>query len=70
VFIQQLESVLPKPTPIEIPKGDNVEEVQLIDFHTTKSAHDDRHGNRRENYEAGDSDDEGAHPGVHTCRSQ
>jgi len=44
----------------------------MIDFHTTKSAHNDRHnGHRREAYDAGDSDDEGTtHPSVQTCRSQ
>ncbi len=42
----------------------------MIDFHTTRSAHDDRHGQRREAYDQGDSDDEGAHANVHTCRSQ
>lgn len=45
----------------------------MIDFHTTKSAHDDRRGQRREAYDGGggDSDEEGsAHPGVQTCRSQ
>jgi hypothetical protein len=43
----------------------------MIDFHTTKSAHNERQGHRREAYDGGDSDDEGtAHPGVHTCKSQ
>lgn len=44
----------------------------MIDFHTTKSAHDNRHGTRREAYDAGDSDDEGghSHAGVQTCRAQ
>jgi hypothetical protein len=42
----------------------------MIDFHTTKSAHDDRHGNRREAYDGGDSDDESAQPNVQTCGSQ
>lgn len=68
--LKQLESALPKRTPVDIPKGEHVEDVHLIDFHTTKSAHDDRRGGRREAYEAGDSDDEGHHPGVQTCRAQ
>lgn len=42
----------------------------MIDFHTTKSAHDSKHGQRREAYDNGDSDDENGQPGVHTCRSQ
>lgn len=43
----------------------------MIDFHTTKSAHDDRRGgSRREAYDHGDSDDEGAQPGVTACRAQ
>lgn len=61
--------MLPKRKETEIPKGENVEDVHMIDFHTTKSAHDDRHGQRREAYDHGDSDDEGAQ-GVHTCRAQ
>lgn len=68
--IKQLESILLKRPYVEIPKGDNVEEVHMIDFHTTKSAHDDRNGSRREAYHTGDSDDENGHPGVHTCKSQ
>ncbi|CAF3470024.1 unnamed protein product [Rotaria sp. Silwood1] len=68
--LKKLESILPKRPHVEIPKGEHVEDVHMIDFHTTKSAHDDRRGNRREAYEAGDSDDEGGHQGVHTCRSQ
>ena len=69
---KKLESLLPKRAHIDIPKGEHVEDVQLIDFHTTKSAHRDRHGGyRREAYNAEDSDEEGtAHPGVHACRSQ
>ncbi len=56
---------------MDIPKGEDVEETHMIDFHTTKSAHNDRQNHRREAYDGGDSDDEGtAHPGVHTCRSQ
>ena len=71
-LLKQLESLLPKREVVEIPKGEHVEEAHMIDFHTTKSAHDDRHGGqRREAYEGGDSDDEGGgHPGVQTCRSQ
>lgn len=43
----------------------------MIDFHTTKSAHNDRNNSRREAHNGGDSDDEGtAHPGVHACRAQ
>jgi hypothetical protein len=42
----------------------------MIDFHTTKSAHNDRNGNRREAYDGGDSDEESGQPGVQTCRSQ
>ncbi|CAF4905001.1 unnamed protein product, partial [Rotaria socialis] len=57
-----LESLLPKRPHIDIPQGEHVEEAHMIDFHTTKSAHDDRRGNRREAYDAGgDSDDEGGH---------
>ncbi|CAF1031060.1 unnamed protein product [Adineta steineri] len=70
VQLKQLETVLPKRTHVEIPTGEHVEEVSMIDFHTTKSAHDSRHGQRREAYEGGDSDDESGQPGVHTCRSQ
>ena len=44
--------------------------MQLIDFHTTRSAHDDRSGRRREAYDARDSDDESGHPGVQQCRAQ
>jgi hypothetical protein len=62
---------LPKRPHVDIPKGEHVEEAHMIDFHTTKSAHEDRHGgHRREAYDGGDSDEEGAHQGVHTCRSQ
>jgi DnaJ family protein A protein 2 len=67
--LKQLESLLPKRPHIDIPKGEHVEEVHMIDFHTTKSAHDTR-GHRREAYDGGDSDDEHGHPGVQTCRSQ
>ena len=42
----------------------------MLDFHTTKSAHDDKRGNRREAYNGEDSDEEGGQPGVQTCRSQ
>ncbi|CAF0889559.1 unnamed protein product [Rotaria sordida] len=69
-ILMQLESILPKRPHVEIPKGEHVEDTHMIDFHTTKSAHDDRRGNRREAYDAGDSDDEGGHQGVHTCRAQ
>lgn len=69
-MFQQLETILPKRPHVEIPKGEHVEEAHMIDFSTTKSAHNDRHGQRRENYENGDSDDEGGQPGVQTCRSQ
>jgi len=69
--LKKLESILPKRPHVDIPKGEHVEEVHMIDFHTTKSAHNDRQGHRREAYDAGDSDDEGGvHPGVHTCKSQ
>jgi len=68
--LKQLELILPKRPHVDIPKGEHVEEVHMIDFHTTKSAHDNRHGQRRETYDGADSDDEHAHPGVHTCRSQ
>jgi len=69
--LKQLESVLPKRVHVDIPKGEQVEDVHLIDFHTTKSAHDDRRGGgRREAYDDGDSDEEGHHPGVQTCRAQ
>lgn len=69
--LKQLESILPKRDVIEIPTGEHVEEVHMIDFHTTKSAHDDRRGgSRREAYDQGDSDDEGAQPGVTACRAQ
>jgi DnaJ family protein A protein 2 len=69
--LKKLETILPKRPHIDIPKGEHVEEAHMIDFHTTKSAHNDRQGHRREAYDAGDSDDEGtAHPGVHTCKSQ
>lgn len=66
---QKLESILPKRTHVEIPTGEDVEEVHMIDFSTTKSAHDERHGQRHENYERGDSDDEGGHH-VQGCRAQ
>jgi len=69
-LLMQLESILPKRTHVDIPKGEHVEEVHMIDFHTTKSAHDDKHGHRREAYNAGDSDEENGHPNVQTCRSQ
>lgn len=68
--LKALETLLPKRPHVEIPKGEHVEDVHMIDFHTTKSAHNDRPGQRREMYENGDSDDESGHPGVHTCRSQ
>ncbi len=55
---------------MDIPKGEHVEDAHMIDFSTTKSAHNDRHGQRREAYDNGDSDDEGGQPGVHACRAQ
>ncbi|CAF3784628.1 unnamed protein product [Rotaria magnacalcarata] len=64
--LKQLESILPKRPHVDIPQGEHVEEVSMIDFHTTKSAHDSKHGQRREAYDGGDSDDEGAHHGVQT----
>jgi len=68
-LVKQLESVLPTKPHVDIPKGEHVEEAHMIDFHTTKSAHDSR--GHREMYDAGDSDDEGSgHPGVHTCKAQ
>ncbi|CAF1073172.1 unnamed protein product [Rotaria sp. Silwood1] len=70
VQLKQLESILPKRPHVDIPQGEHVEEVSMIDFHTTKSAHDSKHGQRREAYDGGDSDDESGHPGVQTCRSQ
>ena len=42
----------------------------MIDFHTTKSAHEQQHGQRRDAYEEGDSDEEGGQPGVQACRAQ
>ncbi|CAF1430806.1 unnamed protein product, partial [Didymodactylos carnosus] len=69
--LKQLESILPTKAKVVIPEGEHVEEAHMIDFHSTKSAHEG--GNRsggREAYE-GDSDEEGMHgPGVHTCKSQ
>lgn len=65
-----MESILPKRPHVDVPKGEHVEEVSMIDFHTTKSAHDSKHGQRREAYDNGDSDDESGQPGVQTCRSQ
>jgi len=69
-ILKRLESILPKRPHVDVPKGEHVEEVHMIDFHTTKSAHDDRHGQRRAAYDGGDSDDESGHPHVQTCRSQ
>ncbi|CAF1170378.1 unnamed protein product [Adineta steineri] len=69
-IFKQLEALLPKRPHVDIPKGEHVEDAHMIDFHTTKSAHSDRQGTRREAYDAGDSDEEGGQPGVHTCRSQ
>jgi DnaJ family protein A protein 2 len=68
--LKQLEHVLPKRPHVDIPKGEHVEDAHMIDFSTTKSAHNDRHGQRREAYDNGDSDDEGGQPGVHACRAQ
>jgi len=75
--IKQLESILPPKPRVEIPQGEHVEEAHMIDFHTTKSAHENPRyghgaGNSRESND-GDSDDEhGAHygPGVHACKAQ
>ena len=67
---QQLETLLPARTPTDIPQGDDVEEVHMIDFHTTKSAHEQQHGQRRSAYDDGDSDDEGAQPGTQACQAQ
>ncbi|CAF1386185.1 unnamed protein product, partial [Didymodactylos carnosus] len=65
--LKQLESILPPKTKVTIPEGEHVEEAHMIDFHSTKSAHEGGNRSGREAYE-GDSDDEGGMhgPGVHT----
>ena len=56
--LQKLEKLLPKRPKVDIPMGDDVEEVDLVEFEDTRGGR-----GRREAYDDDDDDDEHGHGG-------
>lgn len=66
LFLQKLESLLPSRPEREIPTGEDVEEVDLVEF-------DESRGGRRRNrdaYNEDDEDEEGGHGPRVQCAHQ
>lgn len=54
MLLQKLEKLLPERPKFEMPEGEHVEEVNLVDYEGTRSAG----GNLREAYHDDDDDDD------------
>ena len=59
--LQALEKLLPPREKVDIPMGDHVEEVQLMEFDPRAQGHGSR---RQEAYDDDDDDDDSRGPGV------
>lgn len=58
-LFQKLEKLLPARPKFEMPEGEHVEEVNLVEYEDTRSSS----GGRREAYHDDDDDDEDGMPG-------
>nr|KAG5712990.1 hypothetical protein BaRGS_021784 [Batillaria attramentaria] len=65
--LQQLETLLPKRPHVDIPEGEHVEEVNLVDYEDTR---DSSRGARSEAYHEDDDDDMGGHGPRVQCAHQ
>jgi DnaJ family protein A protein 2 len=65
MYWQKLEKLLPQRPKIEIPSGEDVEEVNLVEFEESRG-----HGSRREAYDDDDDDDHHGHGPRVQCAHQ